>query len=792
MLVYPGIFLIAFATLAFEVTLTRILSVCTWYHLAFFAISTAMLGMTAGATTVFLKPRWFEKERLSGSLAVSCLLYALCIPFTLALLCYIPLPNIIVFPSADFITVMIVAFACSLPFYFSGIAISALLTKTDRSVNKIYAADLVGAAFGCVFVLAGLEWWSAPNLVLITAWIGTVAAFCFIAAARLDLRSADWKRIIALGVLVLVATLASWGIQPHFVKGKVQNPEENFLDRWNSFSWVVSSQGQLQPPQFWGRSPQAPGADRQFQYTLKIDGCAGTVVTGYSSKKDIEHLGFDVINIGQYLRPTGPEAVIGVGGGRDILSGLLFGHERIVGLDVNPIFIDLQKKEFRKFTRIADQPGVVLVADEARSYLSRSKEEFSFIQMSLIDTWAATGAGAFTLTENSLYTVEGWQVFLDRLRADGIFSVARHYNPESPSELGRLLSLAVASLLRHGIQEPPLHIAVISCKGIATLLLKKTPFTPDEIGKLAKISSVLEYQILVAPGKMQEDPVLASILTARSEKDLDRIGRLTLYNLSASTDEKPYFFNIINLKGIFMPIKHPGVASGNMIATATLLQLILALGVLTVVTILIPLAFRPRGSQIAASSGIFWPAAFFSLIGAGFMFVELGLIQRLSVFLGHPAYALGVLLFTIILSTGAGSFLSEKLPLTRFPWIYALPAGTGALILFIRSLLSGMFASMVSAGMFLKILASVFSLAPMGILLGFFFPLGMRLARERSADNTPWYWALNGIFGVLCSALAVFFAIYTGISTNFYLAAFCYLLTGLCLFKMTGIKPRNH
>ena len=147
--------------------------------------------------------------------------------------------------------------------------------------------------------------------------------------------------------------------------------------------------------------------------------------------------------------PHGAACVIGVGGGKDIQSAILFGHSPIVGIDVNPIFISLLKNEFRDFVRIAGRKDVKLVVDEARSYLSRSDEKFSVLQMSLIDTWAATGAGAMTLSENALYTVEGWKVLYRPTcgRTACLRSLAG-IDPDNLGETGRLLSLAIDGALR--------------------------------------------------------------------------------------------------------------------------------------------------------------------------------------------------------------------------------------------------------------------------------------------------------------------------------------------------------
>ena len=257
-------------------------------------------------------------------------------------------------------------------------------------------------------------------------------------------------------------------------------------------------------------------------------------------------------------------------------------------------------------------------------------------------------------------------------------------------------------------------------------------------------------------------------------------------NYKPSTDESPYFFNMLRLNHINIPSwSDPGVLSGNMTATLTLMGLILSLFLVSIVTIVIPLVLRRRPRGPRDSGTLLWSgAAYFALIGAGFMFVEIALIQRLSVFLGHPIYALGILLFTIIVSAGIGSFLSDRLPLTRAPWVFVYPVIIALAIIAIRFVVPVLGSSMMSSSMVIKIIVSILVIVPLGMLLGICFPTGMRLVQSARSAETPWYWALNGIFSVLCSALAVFISIYLGISTSFYIAAACYIMLIICLPSM--------
>ena len=792
MTVYLGMFLIAFSTLALEITLVRLLSVVTWYHLAFFSISTAMLGMTAGAVRVYLKQEIFSGDNKARELTKACLHFSLAVPFTLILLCILPigLYKSILSP----ITILIATLACSLPFYFSGIVVTTLLTKYRLPIGKLYASDLAGASLACLFVLGGLEIFDAPSLILLCSALGALAGICFaIRSSSHRLTQVSMGCVIIFSIIAVVNSRTSFGIRPIHVKGKLekQRLQDTFiLEKWNSFSRVIMYRKVEEAPQYWGASPSAP-QNKISRYDMNIDGSAGTVMYGFSTMEDIEHLRYDITNVGYYIGQKGPACIIGVGGGRDIQSAILFGHEQVTGIDINPIFINLLQNDFRDFANIGNRKDITLIVDDARSYLSSTKEKYSIIQMSLTDTWAATGAGAFSHSENALYTIEAWQLILNRLSHNGIFMVSRWHDSDNIGETGRVLSLAVASLLGSGVKNPSQHLALITTDRIATLLVARQPFGSDDVAKLKQSCANLQFQIVHLPGNLPSMQILREIVTAESPAQLDNATENGSLNYSPPTDENPYFFNMLRLGRIRTAfLSNPGVVRGNLIATLTLLMLLLALSVVAIGTIILPLALRRRfGLSTNTSPKLFWSgAAYFSFIGAAFMFLEIALLQRLTVFLGHPMYALGILLFTLIASMGFGSFFSDSLPLTRSPWVFLYPLFTAITVISVRLLLAFLLPKMIAATILTKILICIAIIFPLGVLMGCFFPTGMRLVRSVCASETPWYWALNGIFGVLCSSLAVFFAIYAGISVNFYIAAFFYGTAVIFIVNLKSAK----
>jgi hypothetical protein len=780
-----AVFLVALITLAAEITLSRIFSVITYYYLAFLAISVAMLGLTAGSVTVYLAPRYFTRNNFGNTLQLSAALLGFSLIICAVAVCFIP----VTYGNANskFINTALLVFFCSLPFYFAGIFITGIITKTGFNVNKLYAADLAGAALGCLVVLAGISYMSAPYLLFSLAIIGPLTVFIL---GKTPKKAA--LLFSAITIILLAAGFSLSGkleLKPRYVKGQREVTGKFMYEKWNSHSRVTVEQMHTDLPQLWGPSPVLNSSEKTDQYKMTIDGDAGTVLRRFTSPEQISHLQYDLTSIAYPLRPNGRTCIIGVGGGKDIQTALLYGQKEITGIDVNPVFIDLLNNRFHDWAGIAGNKAVQLVNDEARSWLSRHQHSFSIIQMALIDTWAATGAGAFSLTENNLYTTEAWDIFLDRLDSNGILTVSRWYNPSDLGETGRLTALAVATLLKRGVHEPAKHIALVTINNLATLLVCKTGFSENDLTHLKENITALQFNPVIIPGQPVADETLRQIMEAKTLSGLKKVTATHQLNLEPPTDDNPYFFNMLRLKNLSFGNKtnNLGVMEGNLVATRMLFLLIGILSFFAFATILLPLFLQQKKTK---QTGRLLPfTLYFSLLGAGFMLVEIALVQKLNVLLGRPVFALGILLFTIILSTGIGSFISEKLVEKKSRLL--MPLITALAIVVLALLLSPLTRQLASSSLFVKIILSIVILFPAGILMGCFLPMGIRLAAGTGTDRAAWLWGLNGIFGVLFSAIAVFISIYIGISYNLYLAAVFYLcliplLRNMSKQKQTG------
>jgi hypothetical protein len=450
----------------------------------------------------------------------------------------------------------------------------------------------------------------------------------------------------------------------------------------------------------------------------------------------------------------------------------------VTGIEINPIIIDLLQRRFSDYTAIATLDGVTLEVDEARSWFARTPRSFDVIQMSLVDTWAATGAGAFTLTENGLYTVEAWQRFLGRLNPDGLFTVSRWYALGEVDETGRMVSLAVAALLANGAAEPRRHLFLAAAGNVATLVMTKSPLSPAALAALKDAAKANEFPVLLSPDSVAPSAQLEKIVSATDRTTLDQTTAGFTLDLTPPTDARPFFFNQLRFltlldADVLARLADDGVVAGNLIATLTLAMLVLISVVLVGATIVVPLqsTVRETGWQLAVGGTVY-----FALIGIGFMMVEIALLQRMSVFLGHPTYALSVVLFSLILWTGLGSMASERMRLAGAGRLVTWSVASACYLFALPFWLPALLAELDGAGLLVRAGLCVLVLAPAGFLMGFGFPTGMRLVSAINTGPTPWFWGINGAAGVLAASVAIVTSIALSIDTTLRIGAVCYLL----------------
>ncbi|HUJ15016.1 MAG TPA: hypothetical protein VL284_14615 [Thermoanaerobaculia bacterium] len=769
------------AIVAQEILLTRLLSVTTWYSLAFIVINLAMVGLAAGSIEAARADRsgepvapWIARRLLvmSGSLlAADVITVWTPLSFEADLL--------------SFGSMLLLAAANMLPFIAGGSVIARLMSRASESIPALYAVDLVSAAAGALLPLALLGPLSDPSA---TALLAACAAACAWIADSKVIRGAAVAFLVAIATIVLTEATPA-GLTLHQAKGEwFRAPRPPLLEAWNPLSYVYARPFfRGAEPILWAASPLFRPSGRYLESVARIDGDAWTPIYQYRDLSQLRFLRYDVVAAAHVLRPRGTACVIGAGGGRDILTALEFGHPRVFAVEINPLMLDLLRRVADVSPLIRD-PRVKIVIGDGRAVLARSGVQCSVLQASLIDTWAATSAGAFAHTEGTLYTREAWSLFLKRVEPDGILTFSRWYDPRHVNETARLISLAMASLLDRGAANPRDHIAVIASGRIATILVSPAPFSDADRAAIESLGRDLEFQILVQPGRRSDDPLTERLLEARSAAALARAGRPWNLDTSAPTDDRPFFFHLLAPSAWLHPraaidrlvsahdlTMSGGVILGNITATVGILLMLTAVSLLGAILLGPTIVASLRSSQPALPGLSAW--IYFGALGAGFMITEIVLIQRMHVVLGHPTWSLIVVLSSLLVATGIGSAMSERFLRTRGA-VSVVAAIAAALLIALPILIIDPLAHRtLEASFALRAFWTAACAAAPGLFLGTLFPAGLRFTNRE--PGVPAALAINGITSVLGGGAAVMLSVAFGIPVTFAIAGACYLIAAI-------------
>ncbi len=656
-----------------ELSLTRIFSVTMYYHFAFMAISIALFGLSASGVYVFLmRDRWRDvpTERLLAAHA-----FAFSIGTVVALFVLVRLKVGLSYTPSNIALMSAVYVLSAVPFFAGGATISIVIARLSANINAVYAADLLGAGAGCLLLMPALNILGAPGAIVAAAMLGAVAGVG-LGGPAIPVR---WLRPMYGVIAVVISTALTGGFDVSTTKGHENHAV--LFSKWNSFSRIGVYD---QPYGAWSLSDRYTGPLPDSRL-MDIDSAAGTQILKFSGNlKDVSYLQYELTALGYRLfgTPAGPASpaspkpqgeggftalVIGTGGGRDLLSALVFGASRVDGVEINPIIVnDVMRDRFRQYSgAVYDHPNVHVAVEDGRSFVRRSSAKYEIIQASLVDTWAATAAGAYALSENSLYTVEAFDDYLDHLTDRGVLSISRWVFDGL-----RLISLAQEAGARRG-WDPADRLAIVQHDKVATFLLKKTPFTADERKTLLDAAANLGFAILYMPGT----PAVSFGDTrddyARLMHAPDRQAFYAEYplDITPTTDDRPFFFHTTKLRNhsfvapvlrafgvhVDQPVNPGAWATGGLTA---LLVLLAISSLLIVLFILGPLALTSRS---ALGPGWRRSLAYFACLGGAFMLIEVALLQRFVLLLGHPVYSLTVTLFSLLLGTGLGSVLSRRI-----------------------------------------------------------------------------------------------------------------------------------
>ena len=599
---------------------------------------------------------------------------------------------------------------------------------------------------------------------------------------REELRIASAVVVVAVGGIVLVNATTD-AIRIRFAKGRVEF--QNLFEGWNSFSRIAVLPRHGEITYAWGLSPIYDGHPGDH-LALDIDSLAGTPLVRFDGNVDsplIEHLSHDITALDSALRPARTTLIIGPGGGRDVLTALKYGSKDIDAVELNPLMREVVNEHFGDFTgRLYERPEIQLTIDDGRHFVRNTDKEYGLIQLSLVDTWASTAAGAFALSENTLYTAEAFYDYFHHLAPDGVLTVSR-WLAQTPRETLRVVSLARAALHDVGVEDPAQHILVAGTPPLrrshrfASVIVSRQPFSPDEIARAKTFVDDRGFQVLYFPG-MAEDPLFSKLATLPWD-DLQSFLHSYELDISPTTDDRPFFFNTVRPRDFFKVWEDkPGRVGVHLLAQVLGIVLLLVMFFM-----LGPLYLRRRSALAAVEPKARWSTLlYFASLGSGFMLVEVALISSFILFLGHPIYALTAVLCTLLISAGLGSQWSglhvagDHAALRRVIG-YALVS-----IVLLTLVLELIFSRLVGAPFLLCILLTIVTLGPVGFLMGMPFPLGLRLLDKVGpewAALIPWVWGINGATSVLGSILAITVAINFGFRAT--------MLLGLAIYGLAWV-----
>jgi hypothetical protein len=806
-----SLFLLSAATLTFEINLTRLFSVAQFYHFAFLIVSLALLGFGASGTALAILPSLtnsrkrpersreaaqsmdaasrdlsnLQSQRPQQSLSRLSLAAAASLLGAYLVVNWFPFDSFsITWDRRQIVVLVLNLLALAAPFFFSGMAVGLLLSAYPRVAGQVYAVNLAGSAAGCLAALAAPGWVGGEGTATLSCVLaalaclmcssgnGTGRGFIFLSACALAAFGALDLGLRASGR----PTLSPLDLRLSPYKGlsyALQYPKaEVIYRRWNAFSRVdvVRSPGIRSLPGLSYRFLQPPPP----QNGLLVDGddLSPVVLPGFDPAF-VDHMPGA---IAFRLRPRAEALILEPRGGLDVWVALETGAQRVTAVEINPLIVQAAGSVYQDFR-------VRVVVESDRSYLRQSREQYDVVVLSLASAYHPVRSGAYSLAEDYRYTVEAFQDAVARLNSDGLLVVTR-WLQMPPSEELRAFALAVTALEREGL-DPAVRIVALRGYNTGTLLVKKSPFTPEEVDAVRAFAAERAFDLTYAPGLRPDEanqynilpePVyyqtFTALLTAPSR---ERWYGEYPYEVTPPTDDRPFFGHFFKWSQAPQVLAELGKTwqpfggAGYFVVLALLALAAALAGALILLPVVVARFIRkpPEGSE---PSGGFHAAGliYFGLIGLAFLLVEIPLLQRFILFLGHPAYALTAVLFTLLLFSGIGSQWAARMP---FPIALAALAG---LVLALPALLPNLFALTLGFSLGVRLAVTVVILAPLGFLMGIPFPRGIQWIETQSPGLIPWLWGVNGAASVVASVLAALLALSFGFRWVLVAGAACY------------------
>jgi SAM-dependent methyltransferase len=777
------------AALGFQILLIRLFSIVEWHHLAFLVISLALLGYGASGTLLALarEPMLRRFEATAGSAAAA---FGATSIGSFVIAQRIELNSLEIFWSTrQFGTLFVLYLLFAVPFFCAATAIGLALTRYGSASPRLYRADLIGGGASAALVTAVLFVIHPSTALQIIAAVGFLAAILF----------APRRGAIAVALIGIVAVVAARPLvlplrmsQFKELSHALRVPGAVIADERSSPLGLLTSVSSPMVP-----FRHAPGLSLAFegeipeQIGVFTDGGGMTPIVLYrNDPAALEYLGFIPTAVAYHTGARRKNvAVIGAGGGAEVLSALVHGAERVTAVELNRQMVELVETRFaRESGGLYAHDRINVVNAEARQFIRETGERFDVIQLALVGSHGASAAGVQALSESYLYTVEAMAEMIEHLAPGGYLVVTR-WMQAPPREVIKLLATAIEALERAGGPQrewaPSQQLALIRGWNTATLIIRNGAFEADEVAMLRRFADNRSFDLEYAPGVVREEtnqynlleePYLFDAATALLAGGAVRedFYRRYKFHVRPATDERPYFFHSFQWSALpeLLQLRARGgmplLEWGYLVLVAGLAQALVA----AVVLILLPLVFVRHGKS-ANREPVWRLVVYFGSIGLAFLFVEIAFMQRLTLFLGNPLYAIAVVLSSFLFFGGFGSGVAARVSERRaaiVPVIVAVAAIAGLVL--VRALTT----AAVGLGGPAKIAISVALVAPLAFGMGMPFPLALRRLAATDRAAIPWAWGINGTASVLSSMLATLVAVHYGFSILVALAAALYAI----------------
>ena len=746
--IYIGLFLISLATLMLEISLIRFFSIAQWYHFAFMVISIALFGVAASGTFLFIK-------KIRNPLFCSSILFSLSTIvgfFITNNLFFDPYKAVTNF-SHIFVLLLYYIFL-SMPFFFFGIIAAFIFCQNQKNSGIVYFYNLLGSASGTILSIPFLAFLNIKIIFLISL-VGLLAALFF---------NRKYSKFV---VFLIVLNILSFSIKidinisPYKEFNQALNVPSSKLiaTKWNSYSRIDIVNSSF--------TRYAPGLSLSFrgnlpeQIGILVDGSNMNSITKYGN---LDFLDFLPMSLPYHLKNKPKVLVINSGAGLDVLAALK-NNATVTATETNPIVISILKNEYKDFSGdIYNKASVYF--EEGRSFIKKG-EKYDIIILSLAGNVLGGPSGITSLNENYLLTAEAFRDYYNSLTEDGFLIITRWlFNP--PKEEVRLFALALE------IDKEGKKIAMLNSWNIITLLLSKKDLDEKTVKKIKEFSDKNKFDIIYLPKQFDFEPnkyakfkeayhynALQQLL-----KDKNEFYKNYLFDVSPVYDDKPYYFNFFKLSK-FLKLKrllgqrwNPFLDPGFLLFFILIQALILAL-----LFIFIPLFLKQKIKKIQNKKSLFY----FFVIGIGFLFIEIVLIQKFILFLGHTIFSTITIIFSMLLFSSLGSLYSQRVGIKSLRKIIFI---LFLLIIVYSFLIKFFINNFITLNLIPKIILTSIFIAPLSFFMGFAFPLGIK---KIDKELIPWAWAVNGSASVLSPILAIMLALFFGYNFVFVLAGIIYL-----------------